>query len=145
MGLIIPRFFGGSDTPVRHGSMYSSSRSAQRAYERMRRSVDVGQECPTYRNVVLYAPVNGSAFLSTPPTESTTTIAAAAGDLAAAMTDPAAPVAVIPLDYERRPLIAGSLTYTRSALVMLFFWLLGGDFAWQFRERAIAPATQLLL
>ena len=40
---------------------------------------------------------------------------------------------------------AGTLTYTRGRLVSLFFWLLSGDFFWQFRERAIGPAIPLLL
>ena len=40
---------------------------------------------------------------------------------------------------------AGTLTYTRGRLSALFFWLLSGDFFWQFRERAIGPAIPLLL
>ena len=39
----------------------------------------------------------------------------------------------------------GTLAYTRAGLVILFVWLLGGDFFWQLRERAITPAMQLLL
>jgi MFS family permease len=40
---------------------------------------------------------------------------------------------------------AGTLTYTQGGLITLFLCLLGGDFFWQFRERAIAPAIPLLL
>jgi MFS family permease len=40
---------------------------------------------------------------------------------------------------------AGTLTYRRGGLIALFFWLLSGDFFWQLRERAIAPAMPLLL
>jgi MFS family permease len=40
---------------------------------------------------------------------------------------------------------AGSLTYTNRGLAALFLCLLGGDFFWQFRERAISPAIPLLL
>jgi MFS family permease len=39
----------------------------------------------------------------------------------------------------------GTLAYTRGGLTALFVWLLGGDFFWQLRERAITPAMQLLL
>ena len=40
---------------------------------------------------------------------------------------------------------AGTLRYTTGGLVTLFLCLLGGDFFWQFRERAISPAIPLLL
>jgi MFS family permease len=39
----------------------------------------------------------------------------------------------------------GTLTYTTAGLVILFCWLLWGDFAWQMRDRAIPPVMQLLL
>jgi len=39
----------------------------------------------------------------------------------------------------------GTLTYTSGGLVVLFFWLLSGDFAWSIRERSISPVVQLLL
>src|SRR5438105_4238986 len=39
----------------------------------------------------------------------------------------------------------GTLSYTFGGLVTLFFWLLGGDFTWQLRDRAIAPTMPLLL
>ncbi|MES2308468.1 MAG: MFS transporter [Verrucomicrobiota bacterium] len=39
----------------------------------------------------------------------------------------------------------GTLTYTLSGLMVLFFWLLWGDFAWCMKERAAVPVAQLLL
>lgn len=39
----------------------------------------------------------------------------------------------------------GTLTYTTSALVVLFFWLLSGDFAWSIRERSVSSVVQILL
>jgi len=38
----------------------------------------------------------------------------------------------------------GTLTYTTGGLVVLFCWLLWGDFAWSMRDRAIPPVMQLL-
>lgn len=49
----------------------------------------------------------------------------------------------IPLS-ERRWEI-GPLVYSFSGLVVLFGWLLFGDFAWNARERAITPLVQLML
>jgi MFS family permease len=40
---------------------------------------------------------------------------------------------------------AGTLTYTTTGLVVLFCWLLWGDFAWSMKDRAIPPIVQLLL
>jgi Na+/melibiose symporter-like transporter len=40
---------------------------------------------------------------------------------------------------------AGTLTYTSGGLVVLFSWLLWGDFAWSMRERAVYPVVQLLV
>src|SRR5258707_4062436 len=40
---------------------------------------------------------------------------------------------------------AGALTYTTSGLFLLFFWLLSGDFGFQFKERTVLPTLQLLL
>ena len=40
---------------------------------------------------------------------------------------------------------AGTLTYTTAALVVLFSWLLWGDFAWNLKERAINPVAQIML
>lgn len=40
---------------------------------------------------------------------------------------------------------AGTLTYTTGGLVILFLWLLWGDFAWAMKDRAIPPIMQLLL
>jgi len=39
----------------------------------------------------------------------------------------------------------GTLTYTAGGLVVLFFWLLLGDFAWSIKQRAVDPVAQLLL
>lgn len=39
----------------------------------------------------------------------------------------------------------GTLTYTTGGLVVLFCWLLWGDFAWSMKDRAIPPIVQLLL
>jgi MFS family permease len=40
---------------------------------------------------------------------------------------------------------AGTLTYTMGALVVLFCWMLWGDFAWQLKERSAPPVVQLML
>jgi len=39
----------------------------------------------------------------------------------------------------------GSLTYSAAGLAVLFCWLLGGDFAWNVKERTIFPLAQLTL
>ncbi|MGO8705972.1 MAG: MFS transporter [Candidatus Brocadiia bacterium] len=39
----------------------------------------------------------------------------------------------------------GTLTYTLGGLVILFSWLLWGDFAWSMRDRAVAPVVQMLV
>ncbi len=39
----------------------------------------------------------------------------------------------------------GTLTYTAGGLAVLFGWLLWGDFAWQIRERSVAPVMMVLL
>lgn len=38
----------------------------------------------------------------------------------------------------------GTLTYTGAGLVVLFCWLLWGDFAWNMKERAVQPMAQML-
>jgi MFS family permease len=40
---------------------------------------------------------------------------------------------------------AGTLTYTAGGLVVLFCWLLWGDFAWSMKERSVSQVVQLLL
>ncbi len=40
---------------------------------------------------------------------------------------------------------AGTLTYTAGGLVVLFLWLLWGDFAWQMKERGTQPVVQVML
>lgn len=39
----------------------------------------------------------------------------------------------------------GTLVYTSGGLAVLFLWLLGGDFAWSLKQRAVDPVAQLLL
>jgi MFS family permease len=39
----------------------------------------------------------------------------------------------------------GTLTYTSSGLVVLFLWLLWGDFAWSMRDRSVGPMSQWYL
>ena len=39
----------------------------------------------------------------------------------------------------------GTLTYTTGGLVVLFLWLLWGDFAWSMKDRVIPPVVQLVL
>lgn len=39
----------------------------------------------------------------------------------------------------------GTLTYTVTGLVVLFSWLLWGDFAWSMKERTVVPVLQLML
>lgn len=39
----------------------------------------------------------------------------------------------------------GTLSYSSAGLVLLFSWLLFGDFAWNSRERAVTPLAQLML
>ena len=38
---------------------------------------------------------------------------------------------------------AGTLTYTKAALVMLFFWLIWGDFCYTVMEAVTGPIMQL--
>ena len=39
---------------------------------------------------------------------------------------------------------AGTLTYSIGGLVVLFCWLLMGDFAWAMKERSVYTVVQLL-
>jgi maltose/moltooligosaccharide transporter len=41
--------------------------------------------------------------------------------------------------------VAGTLRYTTPQLALLFFWLLGGDFGWDLKDRAVPPTLQILL
>ena len=45
----------------------------------------------------------------------------------------------------RRMWHVGTLTYTSAGLVGLFFWLLGGDFGFNLKERAVPVTMQLLM
>jgi len=38
----------------------------------------------------------------------------------------------------------GTLVYTTAGLVVLFCWLLWGDFAWQMKERSVTSVVQLM-
>jgi MFS family permease len=61
---------------------------------------------------------------------------------------PASPSPVVPLDYASpspKRFHVGTLTYTTGGLVVLFFWLLWGDFAFYLKERAVPPTLQVLL
>ncbi|QYY37274.1 MFS transporter [Ruficoccus sp. ZRK36] len=40
---------------------------------------------------------------------------------------------------------AGTLTYTTGGIVVLFCWLLLGDFSWSMRDRSVAPMSQWYL
>lgn len=50
-----------------------------------------------------------------------------------------------PVASPKRLWSVGSLSYSAAGLVVLFSWLLLGDFAWQLRDRSITPLAQLLL
>ncbi len=39
----------------------------------------------------------------------------------------------------------GTLTYSLGGLIILFVWLLFGDFAWQLKERSVAATAQIVL
>ena len=58
---------------------------------------------------------------------------------------PAADPAPSPPVPGRKRWHVGTLTYTTGALVILFCWLLAGDFAWQLKERAAPPVVQIML
>jgi MFS family permease len=45
----------------------------------------------------------------------------------------------------RRLWTVGTLTYTTGGLVILFCWLLAGDFAWSMKERSVMWVVQLLI
>ncbi len=45
----------------------------------------------------------------------------------------------------RREWRAGTLVYSTAGLVVLFAWLLWGDFAWNMKERTIVPVGQIVL
>ena len=54
------------------------------------------------------------------------------------------------LDYQQTPTAdplfrAGTLIYTSGGIVLLFFWLLWGDFALSMRDRSVQPMVQLFL
>jgi MFS family permease len=45
----------------------------------------------------------------------------------------------------KRVWTVGTLTYSAGGLIVLFCWLLGGDFAWSMKERAGPPILQIAL
>lgn len=51
----------------------------------------------------------------------------------------------LPPDPPVRTWQIGTLTYTMGGLVVLFFWLLWGDFAWSLKERSVTSVVQLML
>ena len=55
----------------------------------------------------------------------------------------------LPLEYAQagqpKRWTVGTLTYTTAGVIVLFAWLLCGDFAWQMKERAIVPVAQLAM
>ena len=74
------------------------------------------------------------------------------GDANTEVTDPEPVVPPIPTLESASPQTAvdhrwhvGTLAYTAGGLVVLFCWLLWGDFAWSLKERSIAQVVQLLL
>jgi MFS family permease len=44
-----------------------------------------------------------------------------------------------------KPWRVGTLSYTTTGLIVLFCWLLWGDFAWSMRDRTVGPVLQLML
>jgi len=57
----------------------------------------------------------------------------------------ASPVQVLAEPGQGKQWRTGTLTYTSGGLLVLFVWLLGGDFAWQLRDRALSPTMPLIL
>lgn len=39
----------------------------------------------------------------------------------------------------------GTLSYTLGGLIVLFCWLLWGDFAWSLKDRAVGPVATLMV
>lgn len=40
---------------------------------------------------------------------------------------------------------AGTLTYTTTGIILLFIWLLWGDFAWGLKERSVGYVAGLMV
>jgi len=66
-------------------------------------------------------------------------------NLAMADLAPNAPLPPLRDEPPRKTWSVGTLTYTTAGLVVLFCWLLWGDFAWAMKDRAIPPVVQVLL
>lgn len=47
--------------------------------------------------------------------------------------------------YSGKTWTAGTLTYSLGGLVFLSIWLIGGDFPWSMRDRAVTPAATVIL
>ncbi|MDD5350111.1 MAG: MFS transporter [Chthoniobacteraceae bacterium] len=58
---------------------------------------------------------------------------------------PSTPPAQTPAETPRKIWTVGTLAYTTTGLVILFCWLLWGDFAWSMKDRAVPPIVQFLL
>lgn len=56
-----------------------------------------------------------------------------------------APTPATPAAKGPRTWSAGTLTYTSGGLVVLFLWLLWGDFSWAMRDRSVGPMAQWYL
>lgn len=91
--------------------------------------------------VPIEAPTDPSEIAPVSPNE-----AAAAAIKPAVLID-ADPGNVGTLDYEggKRLFRVGTLVYTTGGLMVLFFWLLFGDFAISLRDRSVQPLMQLML
>lgn len=57
----------------------------------------------------------------------------------------ASPPDVSPEGSNRKLWQVGTLSYTTAGLAVLFAWLLGGDFAYNLKERAVIPVAQIML
>lgn len=58
---------------------------------------------------------------------------------------PVPPAEAKPSGHHGKTWSIGTLTYTKAGLIVLFAWLLFGDFAWNLKERAATPVAQLML
>ncbi len=45
----------------------------------------------------------------------------------------------------KKPWKVGTLAYSTAGLVILFFWLIGGDFGYELKERSMRPSLQVIL
>lgn len=59
--------------------------------------------------------------------------------------DDTVPEAMQPEPPTQKTWSIGTLTYTRTQLIILFSWLLWGDFAWSMKDRTVGPVAQLII